>query len=210
MNHRQKLGYMALGAVIMAVGITIGQFVTPNIEAQSNGVFDTIVCRELFVRNTDSDVRRVIISPDSVIIARGKKKAVELRASENRGNQVQIYNPQTGERSVGMGSTEDISAVSIWHHQDENLLSVMMFSKDDESKDDESRDDKNGLIVVNPQTRESAVNIGSDGFVNSLSISDNTDVSMNAFDFSSIKGLGNLATYYDRQAGKTKILKLED
>ena len=205
MNYRQKLGYILLGAGIMAVGITIGQFVTPNIEAQSNGVFDTIVCRELFVRNTDSDVRRVIISPDSVIIARGKKKAVELRASEDRGNQVQIYNPQTGERSVGMGSTKDISAVSIWHHQDENLLSVMMFSKDDES-----RDDKNGLIVVNPQTRESAVNIGSDGFVNSLSISDNTDVSMNAFDFSSIKGLGNLATYYDRQAGKTKILKLED
>ena len=29
MNHRQKLGYMALGAGIMAVGITIGQFVTP-------------------------------------------------------------------------------------------------------------------------------------------------------------------------------------
>ena len=114
-----------------------------------------------------------------MIIARGKKKAVELRASEDRGNQVQIYNPKTGERSVGMGSTKDISAVSIWHHQDENLLSVMMFSKGDES-----RDDKNGLIIVNPQTRESAVNIGSDGFVNSLSISDNTDVSMNAFDFS--------------------------
>ena len=47
MNYKQKLGYMALGAVILAVGITIGQFVTPNIEAQSNGVFDTITCREL-------------------------------------------------------------------------------------------------------------------------------------------------------------------
>ena len=47
MNNRQKLGYMALGATILAVGITIGQFVTPNIEAQNNGVFDKIVCRDL-------------------------------------------------------------------------------------------------------------------------------------------------------------------
>ena len=28
----------------MAVGIIIGQFITPNIEAQSNGVFDKIPC----------------------------------------------------------------------------------------------------------------------------------------------------------------------
>ena len=30
MNHKQKLGYTLLGAGIMAVGITIGQFVTPG------------------------------------------------------------------------------------------------------------------------------------------------------------------------------------
>ena len=33
MNYKQKFGYMALGAGIMAVGITIGQFITPIIEA---------------------------------------------------------------------------------------------------------------------------------------------------------------------------------
>ncbi len=49
MNHKQKLGYMALGAGILALGIIIGQFVTPNIEAQSNEVFDKITCRELEV-----------------------------------------------------------------------------------------------------------------------------------------------------------------
>ena len=31
MNNKQKLGYTLLGAGIMAVGITIGQFLTPNI-----------------------------------------------------------------------------------------------------------------------------------------------------------------------------------
>ena len=36
MNQKQKLGYMVLGAWIMALGIIIGQLViTPNIEAQS-------------------------------------------------------------------------------------------------------------------------------------------------------------------------------
>ena len=49
MNHKQKLGYMALGAGILAVGIMIGQFVTPDIEAQSAGVFDEITCRLLTV-----------------------------------------------------------------------------------------------------------------------------------------------------------------
>lgn len=55
MNHKQKLGYILLGAGIMAVGITIGQFVTPNIEAQSNGVFDKITCREIEVVDKDGD-----------------------------------------------------------------------------------------------------------------------------------------------------------
>ena len=49
MNQKQKLGYMALGAGIMAIGIIIGQVITPDIEAQSNGVFDKITCRELEV-----------------------------------------------------------------------------------------------------------------------------------------------------------------
>ena len=49
MNHKQKLGYMALGAGILALGIIIGQWVTPDIEAQNNSVFDKIQCRELRV-----------------------------------------------------------------------------------------------------------------------------------------------------------------
>ena len=42
MNTWQKLGYMALGAGILAIGIIIGQVITPDIEAQKNGVFDKI------------------------------------------------------------------------------------------------------------------------------------------------------------------------
>ena len=49
MNHKQKLGYTLLGAGVMAVGITIGQFITPQLEAQQNGYFDKILCRQLLV-----------------------------------------------------------------------------------------------------------------------------------------------------------------
>ena len=49
MNKKQKLGYTLLGAGIMAVGVTIGQFVTPDIKAQAEGVFEKVVCRELYV-----------------------------------------------------------------------------------------------------------------------------------------------------------------
>lgn len=59
MNHKQKLGYMALGAGIMALGIIIGQSTTPDIEAQSNGVFDEIVCNKLTV--VDESGKRAIL-----------------------------------------------------------------------------------------------------------------------------------------------------
>ena len=49
MNHKQKLGYTLCGAGIMALGIIIGQVITPDIEAQSNVVFDEITCRSLKV-----------------------------------------------------------------------------------------------------------------------------------------------------------------
>ena len=72
MNHKQKLGYMALGAGILAVGIMIGQFVTPDIEAQSNGVFDEITCRML------------------VVVDQAGNPAISLSASELFGNVIKI------------------------------------------------------------------------------------------------------------------------
>ena len=59
MNHKMKLGYTLLGAGIMALGITIGQFITPNIEAQNNDVFNKITCRELEV--VDKDRNKAIV-----------------------------------------------------------------------------------------------------------------------------------------------------
>ena len=51
MNRQQKLGYMVLGAVIMAVGIGLGAVVSPPLIAHRNGVFDEVVCGKLTVVN---------------------------------------------------------------------------------------------------------------------------------------------------------------
>ena len=81
MTYKQKLGYMALGAGIMAVGITIGQFITPNIEAQSNGVFDEIQCSKL------------------TVIDELGKRAIELG---KHGNDVLIYD-RAGQIRIALG-----------------------------------------------------------------------------------------------------------
>lgn len=96
MNHKQKLGYTLLGAGIMALGIAIGQFITPNIEAQNNGVFDKITCRELQVVNKDGS------------------RAIVLNSHEDAANGVIIYNP-AGEGTVVLVATEQQSELAIYN-----------------------------------------------------------------------------------------------
>lgn len=75
MNHKQKLGYMALGAGILALGIIIGQIITPDIKAQNNGVFDKITCRELEVVDEKGETGIGLVS-------------------DRRGNRVSVYDKQ--------------------------------------------------------------------------------------------------------------------
>ena len=51
MKRKVCVRSMVLGAGILALGIIIGQWVTPDIEAQNNGVFDEIRCTQLTVVN---------------------------------------------------------------------------------------------------------------------------------------------------------------
>ena len=39
MNHKQKFGYMALGAGIMLIGLVVGAIVSPPIFAYGDGKF---------------------------------------------------------------------------------------------------------------------------------------------------------------------------
>ena len=83
MNHKQKFGYMALGAGILALGITIGQFITPDIEAQNNGVFDEITCQSLKMLDKAGKVKVVLIGHEeggSVAINDKGKTSNSLRS----------------------------------------------------------------------------------------------------------------------------------
>ena len=93
MNQKQKLGYMALGAGIMAIGIIIGQVITPDIEAQSNGVFDEIQCTRLTVVDKQGDL-------------------AVLLATDEDGGLVGVYG-KDGE-SVGMGISEHGGFVGVY------------------------------------------------------------------------------------------------
>ena len=93
MNHKQKLAYMALGALILALGITIGQVITPTIEAQNNGVFDDITCRML------------------VVVDQAGKPAISLTASELFGNVIQISDKE--DIAITLAASEDSNVILV-------------------------------------------------------------------------------------------------
>ena len=124
MNHKQKLGYTVLGAAIMAVGITIGQSVTSDSEAQSNGymalgavvllgavgltnppsnsVFDKITCRRLEVVDEKGNQSVVLESRDAML----EKNRGNITVYDTRGNQSVLLNG--GESEMGLGGAVSI------------------------------------------------------------------------------------------------------
>ena len=98
MNNKQKLGYTLLGAGIMAVGITIGQFVTPRIEAQSNGVFDKVVCRQITVVDSAGKLAITLDSWDT---------------GQNITNTVRVYQSDSLSVALVLESTNRANSVYI-------------------------------------------------------------------------------------------------
>lgn len=128
MNHKQKFLYTLLGAGIMAVGITIGQFITPNIDAQSNGVFDKVICRELEVVDAKGNKAIVLAGGDGerystnhlIIYYPQSKEGIELMCNQagtsiirglNRGDGVIAFELVHYPDSVGRNT------LSIWNKE---------------------------------------------------------------------------------------------
>ena len=109
MNYKQKLGYMALGAGILALGIIIGQWGTPDIEAQSNGVFDKIICREIGV--IDKDGEMTILVQDGAVSVYGKNGGSANISTDEHGGVVVVGGKDGG--IVGMSITEHGGSVLV-------------------------------------------------------------------------------------------------
>ena len=134
MNHKQKLGYMALGAGILALGIMIGQFVTPASEAQSNGVFDEITCRSLSVID---DKGQTAIQLDtsifnSVTVFDKVGNECILLADTSFGSTVTVYG-RAGSKGIALGSSMvDGNGVAIF---DKAGKMAIRLQADDEGND---------------------------------------------------------------------------
>ena len=124
MNNKQKLGYTLLGAGIMAVGITIGQFVTPRIEAQSNGVFDKVVCRQITVVDSAGKPAITLDSWDTgqnitntVRVYQSQSPSVALvLESTNRANSVYI-NDKGGLSAFDLEAFANQNRLTLWNRQ---------------------------------------------------------------------------------------------
>ena len=108
MNHKQKLGYTVLGAVIMLIGIGVGSIVCPPLIAQRNGVFDEIQCSKLTVVDEMGKVAirlAALETSNSVMIydANGKP-AIRLAALQTR-NSVMVHD--SDERKASIAISDD-------------------------------------------------------------------------------------------------------
>ena len=91
MNYKQKLGYMALGAGIMLVGLTVGAIVSPPLIAHGGpadlGVFGKVVCRKIEVVNEhDQTMIRLESDPSGSLVTvynKAGEAAMSLQTSPN-------------------------------------------------------------------------------------------------------------------------------
>ena len=117
MNHKQKLGYMALGAGILAIGIIIGQFVTPDIEAQSNGVFDKITCREIEVidKGGETAIRLHTTKHGGDIRLDSKDGRIATMSIDERGGSIYLSGKGKGPDGgiVSMYTSEDYASLDV-------------------------------------------------------------------------------------------------
>ena len=141
MNQKQKLGYMVLGAGILALGIIIGQWVTPDIEAQSNGVFEKIQCRELEVVDKDGLV------------------GVRLAAADNGTNGVSVFGKQ-GVAAANIISSDKGNMININNSKE---LGIVLYSGIFQNGDT-----GNFVEVYNPQRKKTGVWLRCDESGNAL------------------------------------------
>lgn len=124
MDNKQKLKYIALGAVIMLIGMGVGSTLTTPLVAQHNGVFDTITCREIkvvdktgkriaFLGRQVGDVLGIPYADNAFIIyGRDEDEAIHLSCDEesnlfsvNKPGGKNGFNVLTGKTLTGCRSS---------------------------------------------------------------------------------------------------------
>lgn len=126
MNYKQKLGYTALGAVIMLVGLGLGAIVAPPLIAQNNGVFDTIECSTLAVLDEHGNPGIIIAANEDgngiLLYDQAERKAAILYA-RGESRRLSISN-SAGTTAVSLGCGKDGSNLTLNNDEDEMAISL--------------------------------------------------------------------------------------
>ena len=116
MNHKQKLGYTVLGAVIMLVGLGLGAIVSPPLIAQRNGVFDEIECSKLTVVDKNDKLAIILAANEDengiVLLNQAGTMSARLSADKD-GSSLGLFNAE-GEQSIALLGTETGGIVALY------------------------------------------------------------------------------------------------
>ena len=117
MNYKMKLGYMALGAGILALGIIIGQIITPDIEAQNNGVFDEIQCSKLTVVDRYGKEAILLVAREIangiLVFDKAGELAIRLSSFEDEDNKIAVYD-DTGKVGISLVARPSSRSVYVY------------------------------------------------------------------------------------------------
>ncbi len=130
MNHKQKLGYTGLGALIMLVGIGVGSIVSPPLNAQRNGVFGKIQCTGLTVVDKHGKPAIYLESREGgngiTLIDKAGNLAVSLSANRAHDKYlafhgVNVYN-QAGKNGIALTSNDLGNTVQVWYGDNNGIV----------------------------------------------------------------------------------------
>lgn len=115
MTHCQKLAYIALGGLLMLVGMITTAAFMPSLVAQSEdatGVFKTVICNELLVGRHKGSSILVFIDKDTdeprIRFVDKNRKTLALIESDELGGSLILY-ARTGKGASALGINADNS-----------------------------------------------------------------------------------------------------
>ena len=134
MNYKQKLGYTALGAVIMLVGMVAGSIFSPPLVAQRGEVFGEIVCKKLTV--VDDEGNKAIDlstheSGNSVVIY-DKAGSPDISLDVGTDNNLVIIRNKAGNPAIVLKVFEGWTSVEVW--DEVGGLAIDLSASEEESK----------------------------------------------------------------------------
>ena len=116
MKQKVSIRDMALGAVIMLIGLAVGVIVSPPLIAQRNEVFGEIQCTGLTVVD-EAGNKAIDLSTDSegcsiVVYDKEGRRGITLNVGGGLGNEVVICDKDTGAPVIALYAWELVN--SIW------------------------------------------------------------------------------------------------